>query len=48
MGQGRGLHRASEVRDERLVRGEVMNQITVDEHTTEWARVALQRMLDIT
>jgi len=25
-----------------------VNQITVDEHTTEWARVALQRMLDIT
>ena len=33
---------------ESLVRGEVVNQITVDEHTTEWARVALQRMLDIT
>ena len=26
---------------ESLVRGEVVNQITVDEHTTEWARVAL-------
>ncbi len=33
---------------ESLVRGEVVNQITVDEHTTEWARVALERMLDIT
>ena len=33
---------------ESLVKGEVVNQITVDEHTTEWARVALQRMLDIT
>jgi len=32
---------------EALVRGEVVNQITVDEHTTEWARVALQRMLDL-
>jgi len=33
---------------ESLVRGEVVNQITVDPHTTERARVALQRMLDIT
>jgi quinolinate synthase len=33
---------------ESLVRGEVVNQITVDPKTTEWARVALQRMLDIT
>ena len=33
---------------ESLVRGEVVNQITVDERTAEWARVALQRMLDIT
>src|SRR3954470_14387242 len=32
---------------ESLVRGEVVNQITVDPRTTEWARVALQRMLDI-
>jgi quinolinate synthase len=31
-----------------LVAGEVVNQITVDERTAEWARVALQRMLDIT
>jgi quinolinate synthase len=31
-----------------LVDGEVVNQITVDERTAEWARVALQRMLDIT
>ena len=28
--------------------GEVVNQITVDAETREWARVALQRMLDIT
>ena len=33
---------------ETLVRGEIVNQITVDPRTTEWARVALQRMLDIT
>ena len=33
---------------ESLVQGEVVNQITVDDRTTEWARVALQRMLDIT
>ena len=33
---------------ESLVRGEVVNQITVDPRTAEWARVALQRMLDIT
>ena len=33
---------------ESLVRGDVVNQITVDEHTTEWARVALERMLEIT
>jgi quinolinate synthase len=33
---------------ESLVRGEVVNQIAVDPHTSEWARVALQRMLDIT
>jgi quinolinate synthase len=33
---------------ERLVAGEVVNRITVDERTAEWARVALQRMLDIT
>ncbi len=30
-----------------LVRGEIVNQITVDQHTAEWARVALQRMLDL-
>ena len=29
-------------------RGEVVNQIIVDADTAEWARVALQRMLDIT
>jgi len=32
---------------EGLVDGEVRNQITVDGDTREWARVALQRMLDI-
>ena len=31
-----------------LVAGEVVNQIVVDADTAEWARVALQRMLDIT
>ena len=33
---------------ENLVEGRVVNQITVDEQTAESARVALQRMLDIT
>jgi len=33
---------------ERLVEGEVVNRITVDADTAQWARVALQRMLDIT
>jgi quinolinate synthase len=33
---------------ENLVAGRVINQITVDPVTTEWAKVALQRMLDIT
>jgi quinolinate synthase len=33
---------------ESLVAGEVVNRITVDPETTEWAKVALQRMLDIT
>jgi len=32
---------------EELVAGRVVNQITVDPATTEWARVALQRMLEI-
>ena len=32
---------------EELVAGRVVNQITVDAATAEWARVALQRMLDI-
>ncbi|CAN5867833.1 quinolinate synthase NadA [soil metagenome] len=32
---------------ENLVDGEVVNRITVDPATTEWARVALQRMLEI-
>jgi quinolinate synthase len=31
---------------EALVRGEVVNQIVVDDRTKQWARVALQRMLD--
>ncbi|HEX7276374.1 MAG TPA: quinolinate synthase NadA [Acidimicrobiales bacterium] len=33
---------------ENLVEGRVVNQIKVDPDTSEWARVALQRMLDIT
>ena len=33
---------------ENLVQGTVVNQITVDEETAAWARVALQRMLEIT
>ncbi len=33
---------------ERLVAGEVVNRITVPPETATWARVALQRMLDIT
>jgi quinolinate synthase len=33
---------------ERLVEGEVVNRITVDPDVAEWARVALDRMLDIT
>ena len=33
---------------ENLVEGRVVNRITVDDDTAEWARVALQRMLDIT
>jgi quinolinate synthase len=33
---------------ENLVEGHVVNQVSVDADTTEWARVALQRMLDIT
>ncbi|HET9076941.1 MAG TPA: quinolinate synthase NadA [Acidimicrobiales bacterium] len=32
---------------EELVAGRVVNRITVDPDTAEWARVALQRMLDI-
>jgi quinolinate synthase len=32
---------------EALVRGELVNQIVVDDRTAEWARVALQRMLDL-
>jgi quinolinate synthase len=33
---------------ENLVEGRVVNQITVDPETTEWAKVALERMLAIT
>jgi quinolinate synthase len=33
---------------EELVAGNVVNQIVVDPDTTEWARVALERMLTIT
>ena len=33
---------------ENLVEGTVVNRITVDPDTTEWARVALERMLSIT
>jgi quinolinate synthase len=33
---------------EGLVEGEVRNRITVDEDTATWARVALERMLEIT
>jgi quinolinate synthase len=33
---------------EGLVEGRVVNRITVDAETAEWARVALQRMLDLT
>ena len=32
---------------ENLVEGNVVNQISVDADTTEWAKVALQRMLEI-
>jgi quinolinate synthase len=33
---------------ENLVEGRILNRITVDDDTAEWARVALTRMLDIT
>jgi quinolinate synthase len=33
---------------EHLVAGDIVNQIVVDPDVTEWSRVALQRMLDIT
>jgi len=32
---------------EALARGEVVNQIVVDERTAAWARVALERMLSL-
>jgi quinolinate synthase len=31
-----------------LLEGKVVNEIKVDDHTRQWATVALQRMLDIT
>jgi quinolinate synthase len=33
---------------ERLVAGEVVNRIAVDDDTAVWARRALERMLEIT
>jgi quinolinate synthase len=33
---------------ENLVEGRIVNQITVDSETARWARVALDRMLEIT
>jgi quinolinate synthase len=33
---------------ESLVAGEVVNRITVEPETAEWAKVALERMLSIT
>jgi quinolinate synthase len=33
---------------EELVAGRVVNRITVDPDTSEWAKVALERMLSIT
>ncbi len=33
---------------DKLVEGKVVNKISVDAETSQWARVALQRMLDIT
>jgi quinolinate synthase len=33
---------------EHLVEGDVVNRITVDPETAEWARIALERMLAIT
>ena len=33
---------------DKLVDGKVVNRISVDPDTAEWARIALQRMLDIT
>ena len=33
---------------ESLVEGKIVNQISVDDHTAEWAKVALERMLAIT
>jgi quinolinate synthase len=32
---------------ENLVNGVVVNKISVDPETTEWSKVALQRMLEI-
>ena len=33
---------------EGLVEGQVRNRISVDDETADWARVALERMLEIT
>jgi quinolinate synthase len=33
---------------ERLVAGEVVNQVRVPDAVAEWARVALRRMLEVT
>jgi len=32
---------------EGLVEGQVINQVSVDEETAHWARVALERMLSL-
>jgi quinolinate synthase len=32
---------------EALLEGEVINQVSVDDEMAHWARIALQRMLDL-
>jgi quinolinate synthase len=32
---------------EELAQGRIVNQVKVDEETAHWARVALQRMLEV-
>ena len=32
---------------EALAGGEIVNEVTVEDETSRWARVALQRMLDL-